>query len=180
MTPSIRATLRTLGPGVALTLALSGCAGSRNGDVVSAEQTPGAPSTGAAGSDPTAGSADAAPTAGATGAAPSAPDPTSPSGRSRPPLSATRPPTLGPPTAPPRWPSDLRKANVLAGRITRGGAGPCYGLVTDDGREYALHGPDRGTFATGAWVRVTVGPADPTANCGPGTPASIVKIDPVG
>ncbi|MEH0971949.1 hypothetical protein V6U77_12525 [Micromonospora sp. CPCC 205546] len=178
MTPTIRATLRTLGPGVALTLALSGCAGSRNGDVVSAEQTPVTPSAGAAGSDPPAGSADATPDA--TGAAPSVPGPTSPSGRTGPPLSATRPPTLGPPTAPPRWPSDLRKANVLAGRITRGGAGPCYGLVTDDGREYALHGTDKGTFATGAWVRVTIAPADPAAPCGPGTPASIVKIDPVG
>ncbi|PZG01329.1 hypothetical protein C1I99_07740 [Micromonospora deserti] len=106
--------------------------------------------------------------------------PSAPAGRTRPPLSATTPPTIGAPSGPPSQPTDLRKAGVLAGRITRGCAGPCYGLVTDDGREYALHGPGMGTFATGSWVRVSVGPADPAVDCGPGTPASIVRISPVG
>ncbi|MFJ6196553.1 hypothetical protein [Micromonospora sp. NPDC092111] len=95
-------------------------------------------------------------------------------------LSATALPTRRPPTAPPNHPTDQRKPHLLAGRITRGGSGPCYGLVTDDDREYALHGPGMGTFAAGTTVLVTVGPADPAASCGPGTPASIVKISPVG
>ncbi|MET8083928.1 hypothetical protein [Micromonospora sp. NPDC005237] len=133
---------------------------------MSSEQSPSdAPSTG---TPPSA----AAPTG------PTDPTPSSPSGRpsrSRVPL-----PTLRPPTGPPRTPTDARKANVLAGRINRGGDGPCYGLVTDDGRQYALHGTGKGTFAVGTTVLVTIGPADPTADCGPGTPASIVDISPVG
>ncbi|MBM0278939.1 hypothetical protein [Micromonospora tarensis] len=95
--------------------------------------------------------------------------------RSRVPL-----PTLGPPTGPPRRPTDAHRANALAGRITRGGDGPCYGLLTDDGREYALHGAGKGTFTVGTTVRVTIGPADPAVDCGPGTPATIVDISPVG
>ncbi|WP_216592728.1 hypothetical protein [Verrucosispora sioxanthis] len=73
-----------------------------------------------------------------------------------------------------------RKANVLAGRLSRGGSGPCYTLVTDDGREYAMHGTDKGTFATGAWVRVTTAPAADGVDCGPGIPVSILKMSPVG
>lgn len=92
------------------------------------------------------------------------------------PLSAAPPPTLRRPAAPPRHPTDQRRPDLLAGRITRGGDGPCYGLVTDDGREYALHGTGMGTFATGTTVLVTVGPADPAATCGPGTPVGIVDI----
>ncbi|MET7667819.1 hypothetical protein [Micromonospora luteifusca] len=115
---------------------------------------------------------DAAPSAAPT--SPGGSTPSSPAGR---PARARTPlPTLRPPTGPPRHPTDARKANVLAGRITRGGTGPCYGLVTDDGRQYALHGPGMGSFAVGTTVRVTVGPADQTVDCGPGTPATIVTI----
>ncbi|MEV1108050.1 hypothetical protein [Micromonospora sp. NPDC049751] len=107
----------------------------------------------------------------------SGPTPSAPAGRpsrSRVPL-----PTLRPPTGPPRRPTDARRANALAGRINRGGDGPCYGLVTDDGQQYALHGIDKGTFTVGTTVRVTIGPADPAADCGPGIPATIVDISPV-
>ncbi|MEV4713495.1 hypothetical protein [Micromonospora sp. NPDC049374] len=53
-------------------------------------------------------------------------------------------------------------------------------MVTDDGREYALHGTDKGTFATGAWVRVTTAAATAEVDCGPGVPVSILKMSPVG
>ncbi|MEH0822561.1 MULTISPECIES: hypothetical protein [unclassified Micromonospora] len=96
------------------------------------------------------------------------------------PLSATELPTLPPPTGLPKKPTDNRPTNVVAGRINRGGPGPCYGLVTDDGRQYALHGPGMGSFAAGTTVRVTIAPADPAHDCGPGDAARIVKIDPVG
>ncbi|MCO1595556.1 hypothetical protein M8C17_10300 [Micromonospora sp. RHAY321] len=165
MHPRTRTTLT--GAGLATLLALTGCAGARSGgDAVSAEQSPsGTPS-------------DSAPTSAAAPTGPSDPTPSSPAGR--PSRAQTPLPTLGPPTGPPRNPTDARKANVLAGRITRGGDGPCYGLVTDDGRQYALHGTGMGTFAVGTTVRVTVGPADRTVDCGPGTPATIVTISPVG
>ncbi|MCX5068741.1 hypothetical protein OOJ91_23140 [Micromonospora lupini] len=133
---------------------------------MSAEQTPsGRPSP------------SAPPPAASTG--PTDPTPSS-SPSDRPARSRIPLPTLRQPTGPPRRPTDARRANVLAGRITRGGDGPCYGLVTDDGRQYALHGTGKGTFAVGTTVRVTVGPPDPTADCGPGTPVTIVDISPVG
>ena len=43
------------------------------------------------------------------------------------------------PPEPPKTPSDLVPHDVVAGRVTRGGSGPCYGLVTEDGTEYAMH-----------------------------------------
>ncbi|MEH0931122.1 hypothetical protein [Micromonospora sp. CPCC 205558] len=165
MHPRTRATLTSAG--LALTLALTGCAAdTRNGDSVSAEQDPSAtpadePSPSATPTPPTAAPADSSPTGRPT--------------RSRTPL-----PTLGPPTGPPREPSDLRKKHLVAGRINRGGDGPCYGLITDDGQQYALHGAGLGTFGVGVVVRVTLGPADPAVDCGPGIPASIVKMSTVG
>ncbi|MEV0939371.1 hypothetical protein AB0I90_03190 [Micromonospora wenchangensis] len=92
------------------------------------------------------------------------------------PLSVAPPPAPRRPTAPPRHPTDRRRPDRLAGRITRGGDGPCYALVTDDGHEYALHGPGLGTVATGSTVVVTVDPASPPAACGPGTPVGVVRI----
>ncbi|MGC5017167.1 hypothetical protein [Micromonospora sp. DT47] len=164
-------TPRTAGPPAALALALlvplAGCAG--NGGPVSDDPTPPTPPTSAT-------PASSPPPLPAT--APSG-TPVAPADRPTP-LSATELPTLRRPTGPPKEPTDTRSTDVVAGRITRGGSGPCYGLVTDDGREYALHGPGMGSFAAGTTVLVTTGPADPAHDCGPGTPASIVKISRVG
>ncbi|WP_422737870.1 hypothetical protein ACN263_00495 [Micromonospora sp. WMMD729] len=170
MQPRTRTTLT--GVGLATLLALTGCAGTRDeGGAVAAEQTPsGTPS-------PDVPPSSTAPT---TPSNPRLDDPTPSSPAGRPPRSQTPLPTLRPPTGPPRTPTDSRKSNALAGRINRGGDGPCYGLLTDDGRQYALHGTGKGTFAVGTTVRVTIGPADPAADCGPGIPATIVDISPVG
>ncbi|WP_146605848.1 hypothetical protein [Micromonospora craterilacus] len=166
---------------LAALLALTGCA-DRNGGTVPAEPS----RTGDAASRP---AADAASTAShpaaSTGGGPAddaaggstAQPPADRTGR---PLSPSTPPLIGTPTAPPSQPTELRKTNVLAGRLSRGGSGPCYTLVTDDGREYALHGTGLGTFVTGTWVRVTTGPPVAGVDCGPGIPASILKISPVG
>ncbi|SCG63167.1 hypothetical protein [Micromonospora coxensis] len=134
------------------------------------------------------------PTPGATSPSPSlpaevpsgTPSAQPPSGRPVPsagrptPLSATELPTLPPTPTLPKTPTDSRRTDVLAGRIVRGGDGPCYGLVTDDGREYALYGAGMGTYGTGTTVKVTISSAVPRIDCGPGIPASIVKISPVG
>ena len=53
----------------------------------------------------------------------------------------TRPP---PDAAPPKaaeqsQPTDYIAGDRIGGRVTKGGSGPCYGLVTDDGKQYALH-----------------------------------------
>ncbi|WP_204001869.1 DUF5818 domain-containing protein [Micromonospora lutea] len=145
-------------------LVLAGC-GDPDGGTVTTDQSPTAAGSAPAGSasDPADGDATGQPPAGRTGGT----------------LSPTEPPLIGTPTAPPSHPTELRKANVLAGRLSRGGSGPCYTLVTDDGREYALHGTGKGTFATGTWVRVTTAPATAEVDCGPGVPVSILKMSPV-
>ncbi|MDG4795345.1 DUF5818 domain-containing protein [Micromonospora sp. WMMD1082] len=155
---------------LAALLVLAGC-GDPNGGTVTAEQSP----TGA-GSPPAEENAGPGPTGDATGGTTGQP----PDGRTGATRSPTEPPLIGTPTAPPSQPTELRRANVLAGRLSHGGSGPCYTLVTDDGREYALHGTGKGTFATGTWVRVTTGPAPDGVDCGPGIPRSILKISPVG
>ncbi|MEV2236605.1 DUF5818 domain-containing protein [Micromonospora sp. NPDC049891] len=164
-------TTRTRASAACLTLllALTGC-GEPDGGTVTADQSPTA-----TGSSP-AGSPDdrdgGTPAGDATGQPPS--------GRTGGTLSPTEPPLIGTPTAPPSHPTELRKSNVLAGRLSQGGSGPCYTLVTDDGREYALHGTDKGTFATGTWVRVTTAAATAEMDCGPGIQLSILKMSPVG
>ncbi|MBX7269462.1 hypothetical protein KIF24_27920 [Micromonospora sp. Llam7] len=153
---------------LAALLALTGCADRNGGSVTPEPSPPGAPDGRPADTADTGrGPADTAagqPPVGRTGGT----------------LSPTEPPLIGIPTAPPSRPTELRKTNVLAGRLSHGGSGPCYTLVTDDGREHALYGVGKGTFATGAWVRVTTAPAVPDVDCGSGIPASILKISLVG
>ncbi|WP_433530940.1 hypothetical protein ACQPYA_02045 [Micromonospora sp. CA-263727] len=170
---------------LAALLALAGCA-DRNGGTVTADPRP----TADAGSHPT-GDTAGAPADDASGPADDDASGGGPAdtgeGAAQPPADRTgvpvppaTPPLIGAPTAPPSQPTELRRTNVLAGRLSRGGNGPCYTLVTDDGREYALHGTGLGTFVTGTWVRVTTGPPVAEMDCGPGIPASIRKMSPVG
>ncbi|RIV36167.1 hypothetical protein [Micromonospora radicis] len=165
----MRTTLRTRAPAacLAILLVLTGCA-DRDGGSGTVAQSPTATAADASGTaaDPT------------RTAAGDAADGQPPDGRG--PFPPTGPPLVGSPTAPPSQPTELRRANVLAGRLSHGGDGPCYTLVTDDGREYALYGTGQGSFATGTWVRVTTGPATPGVDCGPGLPVTAVKLSPVG
>jgi hypothetical protein len=154
--------LAAIGLAVAGSLA-TGCAATGS----DAARTAGAESSAPAGSgvSPTPGS----------GASPSAPatDPVSPT------PTTDGLPTLRPPTAPPDKPTDTRPDNQIVGRVTRGGSGPCYTVVTDDGTEYALYGQDAGPLLAGSYVRVSTGPMRLRIDCGPGTPRSIVAVDPV-
>ncbi|MEU5903913.1 hypothetical protein [Micromonospora sp. NPDC047527] len=108
-------------------------------------------------------------------APPSPSAPTATAAPVRPPLSATEPPTMRPPVAKPSPPSDLRQTDLVSGTVTRGGTGPCYGLVSEDGIEYALHGPDAGELRTGSFVTLRLGPARARISCGPGLARSIVS-----
>ncbi|GAB2929212.1 hypothetical protein GCM10027280_15890 [Micromonospora polyrhachis] len=92
---------------------------------------------------------------------------------------STPTPTVRPssaPAIPPKKPTDEQATDRIAGRVTRGGSGPCYGVVTDDGKEYALYGSDTGTLQVDTFVRVTIAPLLLRINCGPGTHASIVEL----
>ena len=63
-------------------------------------------------------------------------------------MSTTPPPTLQSPMEPPSTPSDPQPHNLVAGQVVRGGAGPCYGVVTDDGKLYAVHSTSAGELAS--------------------------------
>ncbi|SIN30323.1 hypothetical protein SAMN04489832_5105 [Micromonospora cremea] len=91
-------------------------------------------------------------------------------------MSRTVPPTLGTPPKPPRptEPTDKRATGLIAGHITRGGSGPCYGLVSEDGVEYALHGPGAGDLTEGSFVTLRISARPSGVDCGPGVRASII------
>ncbi|MET8549081.1 hypothetical protein [Micromonospora zamorensis] len=123
-------------------------------------------------------SASDTPTADAsTPGAPRPAQPAAPPSRAfTPPLSRTLPPSIGTPPKPPKPtpPTDLRDSGLIAGHITRGGSGPCYGLVAEDGRAYALHGPGAGNLAEGSFVTLRIASRSSDIDCGPGIRVSIV------
>ncbi|MBB5871306.1 hypothetical protein F4553_004685 [Allocatelliglobosispora scoriae] len=88
-------------------------------------------------------------------------------------------PTMTPPTAPPKSPTDALPTDVVVGRITKGGTGPCYGLITDDDKQYALYSTAGTTLTEGQVVRVQTAPLLIKIYCGPGEHRSIVKVEPV-
>jgi hypothetical protein len=96
------------------------------------------------------------------------------------PMSSNPPPTLEPPSGPPKSPTDQRRRDRVVGRVVSGGSGPCYGVETDDGKLYAVHSTTAGELAVGTTVRVTIGPAPTDVDCGGGQPVSGKRIDIVG
>ena len=80
---------------------------------------------------------------------------------------------------PPKGFTDQRPGNELYGRVTRGGSGPCYGLVTESGQEYALHSTEGVQLKTGTWVRVRYTTQRARIDCGAGTPVSMVAVEQV-
>ncbi len=78
---------------------------------------------------------------------------------------------------PPSTPSDPQPVDLVAGRVVRGGAGPCYGVRTDDGKLYAVHSTSAGELEVGTTVLVKLGQSLPEVDCGPGEPISAWRID---
>jgi hypothetical protein len=93
------------------------------------------------------------------------------------PTTSTAEPPSGSTTTPP---SDPQPVGVVAGQVVRGGSGPCYGVVTDDGRLYSVHSPGAGDLAVGTTVLVKLGPSAPEVDCGEGEPVTGLRIDVVG
>nr|WP_296074716.1 hypothetical protein [uncultured Actinoplanes sp.] len=64
--------------------------------------------------------------------------------------------------------------------MTAGGTGPCYGLVTDDGKQYALHSTAGTTLEKGARLRVRTKPADArVVSCGAGKQVEMLAVEPL-
>ena len=103
--------------------------------------------------------------------------PATPSDR---PMSSNPPPTLKPPSGPPKSPTDPRPRDLVVGRVISGSAGPCYGVETDNGKVYAVYSTTAGELAVGTTVRVTTGPPPTDVDCGDGEPVTGKRIDVVG
>jgi hypothetical protein len=78
-------------------------------------------------------------------------------------------PTLSRATAPPDGPTDaIKKTDIVVGTVTRGGSGPCYGVQTDDGTQYALYSALGESLVRGTRVKVRTKPTRLRIDCGAG------------
>jgi hypothetical protein len=64
----------------------------------------------------------------------------------------------------------------LQATVSRGGSGPCYGVVTATGVGYALYSTQGFRLATGDRVRVRIIPGAIPVNCGSGRPARLERL----
>ncbi|MDG4774430.1 hypothetical protein [Solwaraspora sp. WMMD792] len=151
-------------------IAVAGC----GGGPTSGAPMPATPDASQHGPDASQGGSDEsdAPQRGSNGPATPAPTPTETPG-----LSRTEPPTLPRPGTPPKTPSDLITGDWLVGTVTRGGTGPCYGLVTDDGTEHALYGDDGTTLTQHTRIRAKVAPLRIRIYCGPGQHWQLIRAE---
>ncbi|GIF74058.1 hypothetical protein Asi02nite_35760 [Asanoa siamensis] len=99
--------------------------------------------------------------------------PVAPSGRT---ASPTPPPTLPPPKVGPSTPSDYRAGDIIAGRVVKGGSGPCYAVVNDDNQRFALHNDSGLVLEEGTYITATVAPLRAKIDCGEGTPYALVSF----
>ncbi|MET8153083.1 hypothetical protein ACIBSW_25685 [Actinoplanes sp. NPDC049668] len=116
------------------------------------------------------------PPSGATSATPTTP------AASRVPRSPAGPdvPTGAPPSRPagiPKTPTDIvHSAGWTEGTITRGGSGPCYGMVTFDGVAYAMYSDTEIKLSEGDHIRARLTPAKLRIDCGEGIPVSVGAV----
>jgi hypothetical protein len=84
--------------------------------------------------------------------------------------SSERPlPTITLTDKPPKEPTDKQPSTGwVAGMVTRGGTGPCYGLIADDGNRYALYSTAGIDLKQGDRVKVQLEASPLRIYCGPG------------
>jgi hypothetical protein len=117
----------------------------------------------------------------AISAAPSVSPATSPSAGVPSSAGPTGLPTITKPGKPPKKPTDdLPETGWVAGMVTRGGSGPCYGLTADDGTEYALYSGDGIKLVTGDRAKVKLEPTLLKIYCGPGKLMAMTAAEPIG
>ena len=77
----------------------------------------------------------------------------------------------------PKTPTDnIPSPGWTEGTITRGGSGPCYGLVTFDGVAYAMYSDAGTALAKGDHIRAELTPAKLRIDCGAGIPVQMGAI----
>ena len=92
-------------------------------------------------------------------------------------LSPIPPPTLPPPKSGPTGPTDNIPGDVVAGRVVKGGSGPCYAVLTDDDRRYALHSDAGLVLEEGTYIRAKVAPLRAKIDCGEGVPRALISFN---
>ncbi|WP_433299898.1 hypothetical protein ACQP2F_01525 [Actinoplanes sp. CA-030573] len=81
---------------------------------------------------------------------------------------------------PPNDPSDLIKPrDYIVGTVTAGGTGPCYGLETDDGKQYALHSTAGIELTKGTRIKIKTQAARVRIDCGPGMLLELISAEPL-
>jgi hypothetical protein len=74
----------------------------------------------------------------------------------------------------PKTPTDIvHSPGWVEGTITRGGSGPCYGLVTFDGVAYAMYSGKGTELAVGDHIKAALTPAKLRIDCGEGIPVTM-------
>lgn len=68
----------------------------------------------------------------------------------------------------------------VEGKVTRGGTGPCYGLLDLNGVEYAMYSAEGRKLAAGDRIRAQLKPATLRIHCGAGKPVQADAIQPLG
>jgi hypothetical protein len=107
--------------------------------------------------------------------------PSAPSSGATPPESPAPLPTITLTDAPPKEPTDNRpETGWVVGMVTRGGTGPCYGLISDEGNRYALYNAEGITLKDKARVRVKVETTLLKIYCGPGDLMAMTAAEPIG
>jgi hypothetical protein len=88
------------------------------------------------------------------------------------------PPGAKRPSGIPKTPTDVvRSPGWTEGWVTRGGTGPCYGLVDIDGKPYAVYSDAGTALKKGEYVRVRLTPARLRIDCGSGTPVQMLAVE---
>lgn len=89
-------------------------------------------------------------------------------------------PTITLTDKPPKEPTDQQPSTGwVAGMVTRGGTGPCYGLIADDGQRYALYSTAGTELVQGSRVKVKLETTMLRIYCGPGTLMAMTDAEPV-
>jgi hypothetical protein len=98
---------------------------------------------------------------------------------SSPPVTTDKPlPTITLTDKPPKEPTDQQpNTGWVAGMVTRGGKGPCYGIIADDGQKYALYSTAGADLPQGARVKVKLETTMLRIYCGPGTLMAMTEAE---
>ncbi|MEV0896564.1 hypothetical protein [Actinoplanes sp. NPDC049802] len=86
-------------------------------------------------------------------------------------------PTITTTEKPPKEPTDQQpNTGWVAGMVTRGGKGPCYGMIADDGQRYALYSTGGIELAKGDRINAHLETTMLRIYCGPGTLMAMTEV----